>query len=378
MPTALNSSPSRPAASSAPDRNQSINVEALGSVEAIKEACGNNTALLKAKLRAFQEMRLAKLDPNENLKALIAYIGSDAFSAKLSGALSMGGDVVSEVDFVRDLKAYLEDTRLDSWEKMAKSSPEVLESACLNIAAMGLSPNHLLGYAFLMPSFSPTEGIALSPVPGVRGMEKAVMSTGEVKSIDRGIIRDQDDYDFQEGDQPFVRVKKRLRIDNEKPNPIIGAWAVVDFKDGVKIVNVTPIKESNLKRGYMGVEKAAEYTAERAVLRVAMQTKLQSFDVSDKYLTVLNDSSLNEEFTQEVATAPVQTAAPQVQAEPTPAQTAAAPTTKPSLIITPAEPAAPEIEAPLSKQAVATAKQSALLEEDEAVITSNKRTGVRR
>ena len=306
MPTALSPNSSRDG------RSPTIDVSQFNSVAEIIKACDGDQRLAKYKCRAWNDMRLAKLDARENMKALLDHLNSDEFQQRLESALESSENRFSKNAFIDDLKNYLTDERLDSWERLAKSSPSVLESACMKIAALGLSPNHRLGYAWFLPTRCAYEGIALSAVPGVRGMEMAVMSTNKVKKIDRGIIREQDHYEFEEGDNPYVKVRKNLKVDNSKPNPIIGSWASIQFKDGVNIVQVSPINENELKAGFMGLEKSAEYQAERSALRIAMQTKLHADKMSEHYLNALSEASLNVDEQQE-ATSNVVEAKKEVQ-----------------------------------------------------------------
>lgn len=294
MPTALSPNSNRDGGS------PKIDVSQFNSIADIINACGDDQRLAKFRCRAWNDIRLAKLDARENMKALLEHLDSDEFQSNLDSALESSGNRFSKKVFIDDLKNYLKDERLDSWERLAKSSPKVLESACMKIAALGLSPNHRLGYAWFLPTRCAYEGIALSAVPGVRGMEMAVMSTNKVKKIDRGIIREQDHYEFEEGDNPYVKVRKNLRVDNSKPNAIIGSWASIQFKDGVNIVQVAPINENELKAGFMGLEKSAEYQAERSALRIAMQTKLHADKMSEHYLNALSEASLNMDEQQEV------------------------------------------------------------------------------
>ena len=142
MPTALSPNSNRDGGS------PKIDVSQFNSIADIINACGDNQRLAKLKCRAWHDIRLAKLDARENMKALLEHLDSDEFQSNLDSALESSGNRFSKKVFIDDLKNYLKDERLDSWERLAKSSPKVLESACMKIAALGLSPNHRLGYAW--------------------------------------------------------------------------------------------------------------------------------------------------------------------------------------------------------------------------------------
>ena len=71
-------------------------------------------------------------------------------------------------------------------------------------------------------------------IPMIGGILRLMRNTGEIATIIAEVVKDNDDFDYQLGDSPFIKHKPALKDRGET----IAAYAVIETKDGAKYRDV--------------------------------------------------------------------------------------------------------------------------------------------
>ena len=101
--------------------------------------------------------------------------------------------------------------------KLCECDRQSLFNAAMTFAVLGLEVDGVTGQGYIIPF----KGIA-QPVIGYKGLNTLGARAG--LTISGGIVREGDEFEFQEGSNAFVRHKRRLG-GNGVYSPIIAAWA---------------------------------------------------------------------------------------------------------------------------------------------------------
>lgn len=73
-------------------------------------------------------------------------------------------------------------------------------------------------------------------MPMVEGYTEIIWKTGLVRDVNSGVVVEGDEFDFEEGDEGFVRHKRNLsRAHDAKP---LAAWCVINLVTGGKIIEI--------------------------------------------------------------------------------------------------------------------------------------------
>jgi recombinational DNA repair protein RecT len=195
---------------------------------------------------------------------------------------------------IEDAAAYLSDPSSPEYDKLKECNRMSKVQAIAKLASIGLTANRRSGTGFIVPRFDRELRIMVAQAtPGVRGMERLVAP--HIKCIYNSLIRRQDkeheQIDSNTG-MPYIVVSRNLRPDPSKANDIIGVVANITCNDGTIISKLLPVKVCEeiqngrtvqtayiegrrmpVAPGFMGMEKALEMAARRAVLREFIFTK---------------------------------------------------------------------------------------------------------
>ncbi|MBF0140793.1 MAG: recombinase RecT [Magnetococcales bacterium] len=99
-----------------------------------------------------------------------------------------------------------------------------LFGACVSAAQLGLFTDGFLGEAHLVPFKGKVQMI-----PGYKGLMKLARQSGQIESIEAGLIHELDEVKWVEGDKSeFIVVPRSWNNRGE----ITGAFAIAKFKDG--------------------------------------------------------------------------------------------------------------------------------------------------
>lgn len=102
-------------------------------------------------------------------------------------------------------------------------------AACARAAHVGLLPDGKQG---AIVKYGPNYNFQ----PMVEGFVEVVWKTGLVTDVNHNVVCEGDEFDFEEGDQGFVRHKRSLtRAADAK---VIGAWCVINLKTGGKLIEI--------------------------------------------------------------------------------------------------------------------------------------------
>lgn len=121
--------------------------------------------------------------------------------------------------------------------KLLECSPQSIMNAATTAAVLGLECDGVTGQGFLVPY----GGVATFQV-GYKGYNTLAARAGY--TINGGVVREGDEFDYQEGTSGFVRHKKLLGSPLKRR--IIAAWATAESIGRPNIVVVLPIEEVEL------------------------------------------------------------------------------------------------------------------------------------
>lgn len=110
---------------------------------------------------------------------------------------------------------------------LAKCDQNSIRDAVVNVALCGLTLNPALKMAYLVPR---KVGGQMKCVldPSYMGLIKVVTDAGAVKNIDAGVVYENENFEYQKGDKPFLRHSPLMANRGQ----VIGAYAIAYFRDG--------------------------------------------------------------------------------------------------------------------------------------------------
>lgn len=117
-------------------------------------------------------------------------------------------------------------------------------AACIVQASiLGLEPTSVLGEAYLVPFYnSKAKRHDCQLIVGYQGLLKLVRQSGELVMVNAQAVRQNDEFDFEDGLDPYLR-HKRGQGSTEQRGPIIGYWAGALLKGGGKQFTVMTQEE---------------------------------------------------------------------------------------------------------------------------------------
>ncbi len=107
-------------------------------------------------------------------------------------------------------------TAVSQSPKLMQCDPLTVCGAIVQASILGLEPSSVLGEAFLVPYKNNKRTIPGTNKKGVlecqlqvgyKGQIKLARNSREIAMIDAQLVREKDDFDFEKGEQPFLRHK---------------------------------------------------------------------------------------------------------------------------------------------------------------------------
>lgn len=131
-------------------------------------------------------------------------------------------------------------TACETTPKLLKADRQSLLNAAMTGAVLGLEADGATGQFFLLPfEMRKLNRIIVQPVIGYKGFNTIGARSG--LTIAGGVVRERDDFDYDEGSKPFVHHKRKLG--DEKDRRIYAAWATAVSRDRPPIVKVLSIDD---------------------------------------------------------------------------------------------------------------------------------------
>lgn len=125
-------------------------------------------------------------------------------------------------------------------------TPISIAGCIVQASILGLEPNGALGEAYLVPfNNTKTKKKECQLIPGYLGLIKLVRNSGELIMINAQPVRAKDDFDFEDGLDPYLRHKRGPGGPVER-GPITHYWAGAVLKGGGKqfvVMTIGEVKE---------------------------------------------------------------------------------------------------------------------------------------
>lgn len=119
--------------------------------------------------------------------------------------------------------------------KLHECPPSSVYAAALQAAQLGLSVDPLVGEAYLVPRWNKNRGCQwCSLIVGFHGLLRRVRASGEIASVDAGVVYVGDDFSYERGSDPWI--KHSGDVDEDQPpggggaSSVRCAWAIAHFK----------------------------------------------------------------------------------------------------------------------------------------------------
>lgn len=153
-------------------------------------------------------------------------------------------------DFQNALPAHIPVARFERVVLTAiQNNPQLLDApkrelfnACIKAAQDGLLPDGREGALVCRPG---RNGVTVSWQPMIQGIRKKVRNSGEIATWDVQAVYENDDFEFELGDNPFIR--HRPKLGSERGN-LIAVYSVATLKSGEKSRDVMSVDEVNAIR----------------------------------------------------------------------------------------------------------------------------------
>lgn len=143
-------------------------------------------------------------------------------------------------------------------------SPKLMECSALSICGavmqagiLGLEPTSVLGECFLVPFWNKKAkggrgGQEAQLIIGYHGKIKLVANTGELQGVKASPVRQHDEFQFDDGLEPFVSHKYHHIKDR---GPVIGYWAGARLKSGFTSIVFMTVAECEEHRDKFAMTK---------------------------------------------------------------------------------------------------------------------------
>lgn len=114
-------------------------------------------------------------------------------------------------------------TSITKTPELLECSPQSLASAILQAAQLGLEPDGVLGYAYLVP-YKNTATL----IPGYKGLLDLARRSGRIHTIEARVVHAKDDFRYAFGLKPVLHHKPHQQEDT---GDLIAAYAIATIKD---------------------------------------------------------------------------------------------------------------------------------------------------
>jgi recombination protein RecT len=124
--------------------------------------------------------------------------------------------------------------------RLMECSSTSLLAALIQAAQLGLEPDDILGYAYLVPYKNECQ-----LQPGYKGLMKLARNSGEIVKIWARIVYEKDKFDYQDGTDEYLLHK---RSDAPNPGKATHAYAIAKYKNGDCQFEVMSVAQIELHR----------------------------------------------------------------------------------------------------------------------------------
>jgi recombination protein RecT len=127
---------------------------------------------------------------------------------------------------------------------LLKATRYSLFQALLMSVQLGLSPDGMLGEAYLIPFKTQGGETTITFIPGYKGLVKLALRSGKVQRIEAHVVYESDQFDFAMGTAPFVT--HRWGVDDRLDSTMDGIthfYAVAFYADDSKQFEVMTIEQ---------------------------------------------------------------------------------------------------------------------------------------
>jgi recombination protein RecT len=142
-------------------------------------------------------------------------------------------------------------TAIQNNPELSECERRSLWNAAMKAAQDGLLPDGREGAMVVRKDFKTGKKLA-NWQPMIAGIRKKARNSGEISTWDAHVVHENDAFEFELGDDPFIRHKPAL----ENRGKIIAAYSICVLKDGEKTREVMPIGEIHAIRDRADAWKA--------------------------------------------------------------------------------------------------------------------------
>ena len=118
-------------------------------------------------------------------------------------------------------------TEITKNPRLLKCSKESVLTSVMEACQLGLVPNSVQGLAYLIPY-----GTKCQLITGYKGLISLALQSGRLASIWGRIVREGDDFKYEEGTTPFIHHKPLIGSRADKAGEVKGAYAIAKMKGG--------------------------------------------------------------------------------------------------------------------------------------------------
>lgn len=151
-------------------------------------------------------------------------------------------------------------TAVSQSPKLQECDPLSICGAIVQASILGLEPSSVLGECFLVPFWNKKAKAGKGQmeaqlIVGYHGKIKLVSNTGQLLGVKAAPVHQNDEFDFDDGIEPYVR-HKYVHIKDR--GPVIGYWAGAKLKNGFTSIVFRTVKEIEYHRDQFAMTKSKE------------------------------------------------------------------------------------------------------------------------
>lgn len=121
-------------------------------------------------------------------------------------------------------------TSIQKTPKLLECDPISLLGCIVQAAQLGLEPDGITGFAYLVPFWNSTKKVTeVQLIPGYKGLMNLARRSGEIGAIEARVVRQKDHFEYQHGLAPIL---KHIPTHSPDAGEITHVYAIAHFKDG--------------------------------------------------------------------------------------------------------------------------------------------------
>ncbi len=137
--------------------------------------------------------------------------------------------------------------------KLLDCTPVSLYQCLLQCASLGLVPDGLLGYAYLIPY-----GTKCTLIIGYKGLLQLARQSGQILTLNAYTVHEKDFCEVAFGDDPRIRHEPNFEVEDR--GQVTGAYAVATLKGGGKQFEYMSIREIEKVRKSSSASSSGPWT----------------------------------------------------------------------------------------------------------------------